>query len=49
MVTNIAGLQIKNNINVIEKFSKRCALQYFGHTADETLMSFKNEQNCVKH
>jgi len=33
MVTNIAGLQIKNNVNVIDKFSKRCAFQYFVHTA----------------
>jgi len=33
MVTNIAGLQIKNNVNVIDKFSKRRAFQYFGHAA----------------
>jgi len=32
MVTNIAGLKIKDNVNVIDKFSKRCAFQYFGHT-----------------
>jgi len=37
MVKNIAGLQIKN-VNVIDKFSKRCAHQWFGHTADVSVI-----------
>jgi len=46
MVTNNAGLQIKNNVNVIDKFSKRCAFQYFGHTQDVTFIQ-KWTELCV--
>ena len=35
MVTNMSGLQVKNNVNVINQFSKRyIRLVNFGHTAD---------------
>jgi len=47
MVTNIAGLQMQNNINVINKFSNRCAFQYF--VQRQMFLFLKNAQNCVKY
>jgi len=46
MVTNIAVLQMKNNFNIINQFSKRRHLIW---DIRRMFLSFENEHNCVKN